>query len=239
VIDEVRLRAAFDPTIRELPPPVGRFPFAGAAPQPAAILVPIALRPPASVNGGAPTIYAVVRASTLRDHAGEVGFPGGKRDASDADLAATALREAREEIGLSSAEGGARGELADRPDLELLGALTPMPVITGRYWLHPYAALVREGASPRVASTEHTRLLEIPIEPWLTGARTIEAIDTTWRDVAMRVPHFALDGCVLYGASACTLYEVLARIAAALGRTLPTPRVTDRPPWGDRYRAFE
>ena len=147
--------------------------------------------------------------------------------ADDVDLAATALRETQEEIGLGAG------------DLELLGALSPMPVVTGRYWLHPYAARVRDGATPRVSSSEHTRLLEIPIEPWLTGERVIEAVDTIWREVPMRVPHFALDGCVMYGATACALCEVLGRLASVLGRALPPPRLVERLPWGDRYRAYE
>jgi 8-oxo-dGTP pyrophosphatase MutT (NUDIX family) len=227
-LDEGTLRAAFDPGVRELPPPRGRFPTNGAEPVAAAIVVPIVLDADvAGASGSGAHIVAVVRAATLRDHAGEVGFPGGKREPHDADLAETALREAREELGF--AEG----------DLSLLGALTPMPVITGRFWVHPYAALVRTGASPRITSTEHARLIEIPVMSWLRGEKTIEAVETTWRDVPMRVPHFRLDGCVMYGASACTLYETLARIAGAMGRTLPEPRLTLRPPWGDRYKQYE
>lgn len=50
--------------------------------------------------GEGPDVLLVERASTLRDHAGQVAFPGGGSDAGDADAVATALREAEEETGL-------------------------------------------------------------------------------------------------------------------------------------------
>jgi hypothetical protein len=119
-----------------------------------------------------------------------------------------------------------------------------MPVITGRFWLHPYVGLLRASVRPRIASSEIARLVEVPIEPWLSGAHTIAMVDTLWRDVPMRVPHFELEGeggapRVLYGASACAFYETLSRIAATMGRELPPARLTLRRPWGDRYREFE
>lgn len=50
-----------------------------------------------------PDVLLMERASTLRDHAGQVAFPGGGRDAGDPDAVATALREAEEETGLDPA----------------------------------------------------------------------------------------------------------------------------------------
>jgi 8-oxo-dGTP pyrophosphatase MutT (NUDIX family) len=61
--------------------------------RPAAVLVPI-------VEREAPTVLLTQRTAHLKDHAGQISFPGGKIEASDASPAAAAMREAQEEIGL-------------------------------------------------------------------------------------------------------------------------------------------
>ena len=63
-------------------------------PKPAAVLVPIVMR------DDEPTVLFTERASSLRDHSGQIAFPGGKIDADDPTPLDTALREAEEEIGL-------------------------------------------------------------------------------------------------------------------------------------------
>lgn len=62
----------------------------------AAVLIPITMRPE-------PGLLLTVRPTTMRDHAGQVAFPGGKIDADDADAVAAALREAEEELGIAPA----------------------------------------------------------------------------------------------------------------------------------------
>ncbi len=73
-------------------------------PTPAVVMVPILARPE-------PTVLFTVRATALRDHSGQVAFPGGKIDEGDTGAYDTALREAEEEIGLP------------RRNVELLGYL--------------------------------------------------------------------------------------------------------------------
>ena len=187
-----------------------------SAARPASVLVPVVLGPE-------PRVLLVVRASGLRDHAGEVGFPGGKPEAGDADLAATALREAEEEIALRPSE------------VELVGELRAVPVITGRYVIHPFVGLVAEGASPRVCATELERIVALPLLPLLRGEHEIAEVRGTWRGLAVVSPHLDVGGAILYGASAYILYELLLRLAERLGVTMPPPRLETTPPWGDRY----
>lgn len=61
--------------------------------RPAAVLVPV-------VDHPQPTVLLTQRSAHLADHAGQIAFPGGKIDATDASPLDTALREAREEVGL-------------------------------------------------------------------------------------------------------------------------------------------
>ena len=182
----------------------------------AAVVVPLRLDPE-------PVAIFVLRGSQLRDHGGEVGFPGGKPDPGDADLAATALRELEEEVGVPASE------------VELLGELMPMPVITGRYVIHPFVGALRPGAAPRVASPEIARVLTLPLLPILRGEQPIAAVQGEWSGATIFAPHFALEGCVLYGASAYIFYELITRLAAKLGCTLPPPRIEQVAPWGERY----
>ena len=99
----------------------------------AAILVPLLFAPEGVCT------YVLVRASGLRDHAGEVSFPGGKVEPGES-IEEAALREAEEEVGLA------------REDIELLGVLSPTPVVTRRFLLHPRVAAVR--VPPRITSTK-------------------------------------------------------------------------------------
>ncbi|MEN3931085.1 CoA pyrophosphatase [Microvirga sp. W0021] len=71
-----------------------QMPFEGFGnPKPAVVMVPILMRPE-------PTVLLTVRASSLREHSGQISFPGGRVDETDKSLYAAALREADEEIGL-------------------------------------------------------------------------------------------------------------------------------------------
>jgi 8-oxo-dGTP pyrophosphatase MutT (NUDIX family) len=167
-----------------------------------------------------PVAIAILRSSTLREHAGQVAFPGGKPEPEDRDLYATALREMDEEVGLSGAE--------------LLGSLTPTPVYSGRYLIYPYVVAVPEGRAPEARSPEIARILELPLAAWLRGDEPLRGVAVPWEGSTILMPHFDLEGCVLYGASAVIFHELIARLADALGVTLPPVRLQEEMPWGDR-----
>lgn len=133
-------------------PPLGWMPeFTGdppwrprAEPRPAAVLVPIVAHP-----GGA-TILLTERSAHLRGHAGQVAFPGGGCDPDDRDAVATALREAREEVGLHS----------DR--IEVLARLPDYLTGSG-YRVTPVVGIVEPGFELEVDSFEVAEVFEVPI----------------------------------------------------------------------------
>ncbi|MEM9966600.1 MAG: CoA pyrophosphatase [Pseudomonadota bacterium] len=91
----------------------------------AGVLIPIVER------GDTLHILLTKRSSALKHHPGQIAFPGGKQDDTDADVIATALREAREEIGLPS------------ESVEILGKLPVHETVTG-FSVTPVISVVRE-----------------------------------------------------------------------------------------------
>jgi 8-oxo-dGTP pyrophosphatase MutT (NUDIX family) len=111
--------------------------------RPAAVLIPV-------VDHPQPTVLLTQRAAHLNDHAGQISFPGGKIDATDASPLDTALREAEEEIGLS------------REFVEPIGYLDLYGTSFG-FRILPTVARVRPGFKLRINKSEVDDAFEVPL----------------------------------------------------------------------------
>jgi 8-oxo-dGTP pyrophosphatase MutT (NUDIX family) len=118
---------------------------------PAAVLVPLVER------DGALHVLLTQRTAHLRDHAGQISFPGGRTEADDADAVATALREAQEEIGL------------EREHVEVVGALPVYTTITA-FEVTPVVALVRPDFTLALDTFEVAEAFEVPLSFLMTPA---------------------------------------------------------------------
>jgi 8-oxo-dGTP pyrophosphatase MutT (NUDIX family) len=118
--------------------------FTGRTPSPASVLVPLVQRP------GGLHLLLTRRTAHLRDHAGQISFPGGRVEAGDADVVTTALRETDEEIGLP------------RSHIEVIGTMPPYTTVTA-FVVTPVVALVRPGFTLVLDSFEVAEAFEVPL----------------------------------------------------------------------------
>jgi 8-oxo-dGTP pyrophosphatase MutT (NUDIX family) len=119
--------------------------FVQRRPAAASVLVPLVER-----DGGELTVLLTQRTDHLADHPGQIAFPGGRAEAGDADVAATALREAQEEIGLPA------------PHVDILGAMPLYTTGTG-FAVTPVVAVVRPGFELRIDPFEVAEVFEVPL----------------------------------------------------------------------------
>jgi 8-oxo-dGTP pyrophosphatase MutT (NUDIX family) len=118
---------------------------------PAEVLVPAAVLVPLVERDSGLTVLLTQRAATLKDHAGQISFPGGRIEPEDADPWRAALREAHEEIGL-------------RADfVEFAGYLPDHWVGTG-FRVTPVVGFVNPGYELRIATAEVHDVFEVPLE---------------------------------------------------------------------------
>ena len=117
----------------------------------AAVLVPVIVR-----DSGL-TMLLTQRTAHLRDHAGQVSFPGGRCEASDASPEATALREAEEEVGLAASQ------------IEILGRLPEYRTGTG-FVITPVVGLVTPPLNLKLDDFEVAEVFEPPLEFLLDSA---------------------------------------------------------------------
>jgi 8-oxo-dGTP pyrophosphatase MutT (NUDIX family) len=148
-------------------------------------------------------LYAVFtkRRDDLRRHAGEISFPGGGVDANDADLAATALREAEEEIGLP------------REAVEIVGALQPTPTIATGYAIYPFVALVEPGRVWTLSPREVEQVLELPLAALRAGYARRRLVR---RGLPIRTDTYVVEQNLIWGATARILADLFDRIGPLL-----------------------
>jgi len=146
-----------------------------------------------------PGLIFTERRADLRRHAGEISFPGGRRDEIDADLTTTALREAQEEIALEPAR------------VELVGALAPVSTFVTNYRVHPLVGLVAHpselGLRPNPSEVETVLTFSLALLRENYGMRRLVR-----RGVPIRTPTYEVEGQLIWGATARILGDFLERL---------------------------
>lgn len=139
----------------------------------------------------------IKRPSYAGAHSGQVSFPGGKVEPDDPDLVYTALREAEEEIGI------------DPGKVEVLGRLTDLYIPTSNFLVSPVLGFLEE--TPRFIPEAREVERIIPTAMSMVGQPQIR--QRTYVPIGeggqVETPYFALDGEVVWGATAMILSELL------------------------------
>jgi 8-oxo-dGTP pyrophosphatase MutT (NUDIX family) len=135
-------------------------------------------------------------------HSGEVSLPGGKADPGDADAEATALREAKEEVGLDPDEAG----------VELIGRLDALWIPPSNFLVTPVVAVAARRPAFVADPREVAAILESPVAAFLPDVEP-QIIDPDPRGRPLRYGAYTVEGRIVWGATAA----ILGQLGAVLG----------------------
>jgi 8-oxo-dGTP pyrophosphatase MutT (NUDIX family) len=138
-------------------------------------------------------------------HSGEVSFPGGRAEPEDADLVATALREASEELGLDPVQAGVR----------VLGTLSVQWIPVSNFTVTPVVALAERRPVMTPQASEVATILEAPVAAFLPDGELVH-LERSFRDFDLRYAAYPVEGLAVWGMTA----RVLGGLGAWLGRDL-------------------
>jgi 8-oxo-dGTP pyrophosphatase MutT (NUDIX family) len=188
---EIRARLA------DMPPAVEKGPNVEGS-RAAAVLVPL------YESDDDVRVVLIKRPETMPSHRGEIAFPGGTFEAGvDADLRATALREAHEEVGLVP------------DDVEIVARLDGIGTVATRFTISPFVGFLRQPPVLTPSPSEVVRTLEVPLSDLLDpDAYREERWDTQTAD--FDVQFYDLDDETVWGATARILTGFLSQLV--LGR---------------------
>ncbi|MGH2739494.1 MAG: NUDIX hydrolase [Actinomycetota bacterium] len=176
--DIERLRRTLAPARPDPPIPPG---------VPAGVLVPLVDLPD-------PFLVFTKRSDGVRDHKGEISFPGGVRHAEDVDLVATALRETQEELGIP----------ADA--IEVLGSLPPTHTMVTGYVIVPFVGVLAEPPTYLPSPHEIDEVLEFQVHRLVSAEREVTTGEV---EEPHRMYAYEMDGYVVWGATGRVLHSFL------------------------------
>jgi 8-oxo-dGTP pyrophosphatase MutT (NUDIX family) len=143
-------------------------------------------------------------------HSGQIALPGGGWEDGDADMVATALREAHEEIGV------------EPQAVTVLGALTPLYVGPSNFLVHPIVGWLPHRPTFRLDPHEVAELIEAPLSA-LLNPDNLQVEEWQLRDRTAMVPFYRIQQHRVWGATAMMLCELLALPALATLADLANP----------------
>ena len=167
-------------------------------------------------HDGEPHVLLTRRSWSLRAHGGEVSFPGGRAEAYDRDLAATALRETQEEVGI------------DPTEVEVVGRLEALSTVSSRSFIVPYVGLLSGLPDVEPDPREVEEIRHVALSELLTDDVYREEI--WYRDGAPPRPlwFFELHGDTVWGATASMLRQFLCLVTDS-GPHVHPPRLVAPP----------
>ncbi len=154
----------------------------------AAVIVPLLDLPD-------PVVVFTKRSELVRDHKGEISFPGGVRHVEDPDLLATALRETEEELGIP------------REAIEVAGMLPPTPTVATRYVIAPFVGILHERPEMIPSPVEIAEVIELRLSRLIAVEREVDA--TGPDGVARSWFAYELDGYLVWGATGRILHSLI------------------------------
>ncbi len=166
--------------------------FFPAEPVPAAVLVPLVTRDDQL------TLLLTQRATQLRNHAGQISFPGGRYESADGDLVNTALRESEEEIGL------------ERRHVQIVGRLPDHLIVSG-FRVTPVVGFVAPGFALTLDPEEVAGTFEVPLSFILDPANHVKRV-RDFEGHAVELTDMPFGEYNIWGATASmlmTFYRVL------------------------------
>lgn len=131
-------------------------------------------------------------------HSRQISFPGGSVESEDVDLAATALRETHEEIGVAPTH------------IQIIGAMTDMYIPVSNFHVHPYLAWTNVPPQYRRQETEVKQVIETPLSVLRDEANLkVKDIYVNEKYNFTNVPYFDVFGKHVWGATAMMIAELL------------------------------
>ena len=167
--------------------------------RPAAVLLPLVTE-----EARPPSLMFIRRHADLPTHAGQIAFPGGKRDAEDVDLRATALRETHEELGIDAAA------------IEVIGLLDDIPTPTG-FVVTPVVGHVRGPLALTPATSEVAEVFSCPLDELARPERYRHSGERSFLGVRYVMHEFQWNEHRIWGATAHMTVQLLGLLGDSNG----------------------
>lgn len=141
-------------------------------------------------------LLCILRKTYAGVHSNQVGFPGGKVERTDMDLAHTALRETEEEVGVP------------QQDITLVRQLSQIYIPPSNFEVAPFVGLYKRPKPFIKQDAEVEMILEIPVRDFLSEGNLVQQKLATSYASEIEVPAFKLNGYIIWGATAMVMNEI-------------------------------